>query len=43
MLKNIEKQAMEEERKRQQEWENREKRIEMSMKRMGENVIKKQE
>ena len=43
MLKALEVQAQEEEIKRQQEWSKREQRIEQAMKRMGDNVIKKQE
>lgn len=42
MLKEIERQAEEEERRRQLEWEQREHKIEQAMKRMGEHVVKRQ-
>lgn len=43
MLKEIEKQALQEEKKRQDEWNQREARIAQAMSRMGATVIKKQE
>lgn len=43
MLHDAELQALEEEKRRKQEWDHREQKIAQSMKRMGDNVIKVQE